>query len=174
MNIELISTIQGHEQQLTALLIDCVNSGASVGFHAPLTQSDAGYYWYKVDKGLQAGERLLVVTFIGDKLVGAIQLSLCLKANGLHRAEVEKLMVHTQYRQHGIAKQLLAAIEDIALGHQRTLLVLDTRTGDAASGLYRKQGYIEVGKIPQFVTNSNGKFESTTIFYKQLGIPVSS
>lgn len=145
-----------------------------MGFHTPLTQSDAGSYWHKVEQGLQTGERLLAVKFIGEKLAGAIQLSLCLKANGLHRAEVEKLMVHTQYRQHGIAKQLLAGIEDIALSHQRTLLVLDTRTGDVASVLYRKQGYIEVGQIPQFVTNSNGKFESTTIFYKQLDAFVSS
>lgn len=174
MDIELIPTIKGNEQQYISLLVDCVNSGASVGFHAPLTQSDAAYYWQKVEQGLQTGERLLLVKFIGKTLAGAIQLSLCLKANGMHRAEVEKLMVHTQFRQHGIAKQLLVAIEEVALSYQRTLLVLDTRTGDVASGLYRKQGYIEVGQIPQFVTNSNREFEGTTIFYKQLDIPVSS
>lgn len=171
MSIDILTTIQGRELQFELLLINSVNNGASVGFIAPLAQDEARQYWLQVDSDLQQGKRLLLAQFIADKLAGAIQLSLCPKANGRHRAEVEKLMVHTDFRQRGIAKQLLIYAEKIALDNQRTLLVLDTRTGDVSSHLYRRQGYIEVGQIPSYVCNSENKFESTTYFYKQLSAP---
>ncbi|MCW2255068.1 ribosomal protein S18 acetylase RimI-like enzyme [Providencia alcalifaciens] len=174
MSIDILATIQGRELQFELLLIDSVNNGASIGFLAPLVQDEAKLYWLQVDSDLQQGKRLLLAQFIDDKLAGAIQLSLCPKANGRHRAEVEKLMVHTDFRQHGIAKQLLIYTEKVALDNQRTLLVLDIRTGDIASHLYRHQGYIEVGQIPDYVCNSENKFESTTYFYKQLSPPISS
>ncbi|QIC16364.1 GNAT family N-acetyltransferase [Providencia vermicola] len=174
MSIKEMTSIEGIEQQLEFLLIDSVNSGASIGFIAPLMLKDARQYWQKVDNDLRKGERLLVVKYIDQQLVGAIQLSLCLKANGRHRAEVEKLMVHTAFRGHGMAKQLLMNIEQLALNHKRTLLVLDTRTGDTASHLYCKQGYIKAGEIPHFVTNAQHEFESTTLFYKLLDNNVSS
>ncbi|BBV08261.1 TPA: GNAT family N-acetyltransferase [Providencia stuartii] len=174
MSIQSVATVGGLKQQLDWLLIDCVNSGASIGFIAPITQVEARNYWQTVDQGLQTGERLLLVKLVDKQLAGAIQLSFCAKANGRHRAEVEKLMVHTAFRQQGIAKQLLLAVEQVALSHQRTLLVLDTRTGDVAAHLYRQQDYIEVGEIPHFVSNAQQEFESTTIFYKHLSVNVSS
>ncbi|WP_175486178.1 hypothetical protein [Xenorhabdus japonica] len=54
----------------------------------------------------------------------------------------------------------------MAKQHQRSLLVLDTRTNDPASALYRKCTFIEVGQIPNFTINSNGEFLGTTYFYK--------
>lgn len=174
MSIDILTTIQGRELQFELLLINSVNNGASIGFIAPLAQDEAKQYWLQVDSDLQQGKRLLLAQFIADKLAGTIQLSLCSKANGRHRAEVEKLMVHTDFRQHGIAKHLLIYAEKVALDNQRTLLVLDTRTGDVASHLYRRQGYINVGQIPGYVCNSGNKYESTTYFYKQLSAPVKS
>lgn len=168
MSIILVATIKGHESQFEDLLIDSVNLGASIGFIAPLSHHEAKQYWLQVDSEIQLNSRLLLTKFIDGQLAGAIQLSLCTKANGLHWAEIEKLMVHTHFRQQGIAKQLLIQAEKLALTHQRTLLVLDTRTGDVASFLYRQMGYIEVGEIPDFVINSDYQLESTTIFYKRL------
>ncbi|EKT62404.1 GNAT family N-acetyltransferase [Providencia burhodogranariea] len=173
MSIDILATIQGHELQFEQLLINGVNNGASIGFIAPLGLDEAKQYWLQVDSEVQQGNRLLLAQFIDNQLAGAIQLSLCQKANGRHRAEVEKLMVHTDFRQHGIAKQLLVYAEQVALDNHRTLLVLDTRTGDVASHLYRRQGYIEVGQIPDYVCSSENKFESTTYFYKQLSPSIS-
>ena len=102
------------------------------------------------------------------KVIGSVQLSLCGKANGRHRAEVEKLMVHTSERGQGIARQLMAFMEQQAGPLQRSLLVLDTRLGDTASFLYRKLGYIEAGQIPEFALSSTGELDATVYFYKQL------
>ena len=93
-------------------------------------------------------------------------LSLCSKANGAHRGEIEKLMVHSQHQ--GFAKQLMNTLEQSALLQQLTLLVLDTRLGDVASRLYHKLNYIEAGQIPQFALSSSGELNATVYFYKPL------
>ena len=62
----------------------------------------------------------------------------------------------------------MQAIESIARELGRTLLVLDTRSGDNAERLYRKLDYVEVGVIPSYAQNAAGAFNATVIFYKSL------
>ncbi|AOM42992.1 GNAT family acetyltransferase [Xenorhabdus hominickii] len=164
--ITLLDSINTKHDELINLLHDCAESDASIGFITPLGAKEAAQYWQDVETDLESGHRLLLVAQANEKIVGSVQLSLCKKKNGLHRADVEKLMVHTAYRQRGIGKILMDELEQLAKQHQRYLLVLDTRTHDPASMLYRKCGFIEVGQIPNFAINSNGEFSGTTYFYK--------
>lgn len=154
--------------ELTTLLIDCVASGASVGFLPPLTVSEGEQYWDGLEPDLRSGSRLLLVAVVEGRVAGAVQLALCTKKNGLHRAEVEKLMVYTEHRGSGIGRALMAEIEELAKRHHRTLLVLDTRTGDISSTLYRKCGYVEAGQIPNYASSASGRLDATSYFYKQL------
>lgn len=166
MDIVEIKSIGGVEKTLSDLLIDSVNGGASVGFITPIDAHDIEAYWQEVEQGLQSHERRLFVAFDGDGIVGCVQLSLCAKANGLHRGEVEKLMVLSAARGKGIAKLLMATIEQTAKDMGLLLLILDTREGDVASDLYRRLNYIEAGKIPQFARSSDGQLAATVYFYK--------
>jgi ribosomal protein S18 acetylase RimI-like enzyme len=52
----------------------------------------------------------------------------------------------------------------------RTLLTLDTRTGDKAEPLYASMGYTVVGIIPDFCCDPSdpARLDATTIMYKQL------
>src|SRR5579884_3819302 len=79
--------------QLVALLQDTVASGASVGFLHPLADADATAYLRGVIAEMAQGSRHLLVARQGGDIVGMVQLALETKANGLHRAEVQKLMV---------------------------------------------------------------------------------
>ncbi|SUV69939.1 acetyltransferase [Bordetella avium] len=153
---------------LSELLKNCVDEGASIGFLPPLAQTAAQTYWREVGASLGAGSRVLLVCTQDQRMAGSVQLSLCGKENGLHRAEVEKLMVHTDFRGQGIGRQLLEAIEAIAVQARRSLLVLDTRTGDVASRLYRSAAYVEAGQIPGFARDGHGELCGTTFFYKVL------
>ncbi|MEB6335398.1 GNAT family N-acetyltransferase [Serratia rhizosphaerae] len=168
MKIEQLNSLSESHNELVALLNDCVESGASVGFLAPLEDGEAERYWQGVAADLAQGDRTLLVAREAGRIAGTVQISYCPKKNGSHRAEVEKLMVHTAFRQRGIAQQLMAEVERQAQDNQRTLLVLDTRTGDTASILYRKAGYKEAGQIPQFARSSAGTLDGTTLFYKLL------
>ena len=168
IQIERLTSLAGDRDALCGLLVDCVASGASVGFLPPVARAEAERYWSGVERDVLDGSRLLLVARAGAQLAGAVQLSLCGKKNGLHRAEVEKLMVHTAHRGAGLGRLLLAALEAQARQAGRTLLVLDTRTGDVASTLYRKTGYLECGHIPGFALSATGELDGTTFFYKQL------
>lgn len=154
--------------QLISLLRNAVDNGASIGFILPLRDVDAYNYWAKVIADLNAGAKVLLTAEADGKIIGSAQLGLETRANGLHRAEVQKLMVHTQARGQGLGTALMNALEQKARDLGRTTLVLDTREGDDAERLYPKLGYVRVGVIPQYVSNENGGFDATVIFYKLL------
>ncbi|WP_346839503.1 GNAT family N-acetyltransferase [Microbulbifer sp. SAOS-129_SWC] len=168
MVIKEITELAAHRVQLVELLRDSVAGGASVGFLPPLSDIDAGDYWASVEEDLNAGCRRVCIAIDDGKVIGVVQLALHGKANGNHRGEVEKLMVHSACRGRGIAGRLMESIEQCARDSGRSLLILDTRVGDTAERLYRKLGYIEVGQIPAFARSAAGTLDATCIFYKQL------
>lgn len=153
---------------LIALLQDTVNTGSSVGFMPPLADGTAEHYWTSVFADVAAGKRHLLIAREDDRVCGSVQLGLVTKENGLHRADVEKLIVHSAYRNRGIAHSLLNALEDEARLAKRTLLVLDTVEGSVADGLYRRCGYNPVGVIPNYALSAQGALDSTVVFYKLL------
>jgi ribosomal protein S18 acetylase RimI-like enzyme len=113
--------------------------------------------------------RILLVARIESEIVGAVQLILDTPANQRHRAEVAKLLVHPKARRRGVARALMQAAESVARKEGRTLITLDTRTGDLAEPLYLSMGYIKAGIIPQYAVDPEGKkLEATSILYKQL------
>jgi acetyltransferase len=154
--------------KLVALLQNVVDDGASVGFLLPLAAEEATVYWQSVIDALATPHRILLVAREGERILGTVQLDLVTRANGRHRAEVMKLLVHTDYRRRGIGRALMAAIEEEARRAGRTTLVLDTRVGDAGEALYAGLGYVRVGEIPNYVCNETGALESTAVYYKLL------
>lgn len=153
---------------LVALLQNCVDAGASIGFLPPLSDEEAAAYWQSREAVIRAGAGIALVARWENQLVGSVQLGLELRANGNHRAEVQKLMVHTDFRRRGIASALMDAIEAAARQHQRTLLVLDTRRGDPSEQLYLERGYTRAGIIPHYAINADGSFSDTTFYYRLL------
>jgi acetyltransferase len=90
--------------QLIALLKDGMDNGASIGFLPPLAIEEAESYWQKRVKAIQDGEALLIVVKIDGQIVGTAQLGLENRANGNHRAEVQKVIVHTAFVDVALAK----------------------------------------------------------------------
>lgn len=157
-------------QGLAALLHDCVNSGASVNFVLPFTAQESEAFWRsKVISRLRSGAVDLLVARHGDRIVGSVQLDHETPPNQPHRAEIAKLLVHPEFRRQGIARALMAEIERRARQLGRTLITLDTRTGDNAEPLYASLGYNTVGIIPGYCLDPvEARLDSTTIMYKVL------
>jgi ribosomal protein S18 acetylase RimI-like enzyme len=153
---------------LVSLLQNVVHNGASVGFLPPLETAVAEEYWRKTISEVLTGERVLLTAHEDDHVVGCIQLALATKQNAMHRAEVQKLIVHSGFRNRGIATALLDEAEKIAREMGRTLLFLDTERGSAAEKLYPKSGYIRVGEIPQYARRTDQSLVATVLFYKLL------
>ncbi|MEP6922270.1 MAG: GNAT family N-acetyltransferase [bacterium] len=152
--------------QLVSLLQDAVNGGSSVGFLPPVSADTAETYWREAIDELTQGNRLLLVARDAGSVTGTVQLALAGKQNAPHRAEVQKLLVHTRFRNRGIARALMNAAEVAARDAGRTLLVLDTEQGSAAEQLYVKCGYTRAGVIPQFALSADGALITTVVFYK--------
>ena len=155
---------------LTDILHSSVLAGASVGFILPFAMADAQAFWTgKVFPGVQTGATVLFLARHGDRIVGTVQLGLDMPANQPHRADVAKMLVHPQARRQGVARALMQALEGEARQRQRTLLVLDTRSGDAAQPLYQSEGFEVAGEIPGYCRNPfSDVFEGTTYMYKAL------
>ena len=162
VQIEQVEIIDEHVDELSELLIQVVEDDASIGFLPPLQFSDANKYWMNVLNP----EVLLFVAKINNQIVGSVQLQLCTKQNGGHRAEIAKLMTHPNYRRNGIGRSLMKKAEERAKLEGRSLLVLDTREGDPSNLLYSTIGYIQAGKIPYYAKSANGELHSTVLYYK--------
>lgn len=156
--------------QLVGLLQNTVNGGASVGFIPPLVSSTAEAYWLETIAEVAQGKRLLLVSAEDGEVTGTVQLALVMKENASHRAEVQKLLVHTRFRQRGIARSLMSAVEMAALQAGRTLLVLDTEQGSTAESLYERCGYTRAGVIPHYARSADGSLITTVVFYRLLSI----
>jgi GNAT superfamily N-acetyltransferase len=152
---------------LSGLLQDAVHGGASVGFLAPLAPEVARQYWQDVFRGLDS-ERLLWVAERDGQLLGTVQLQSCARDNGRHRAEVQKLLVHTQARGQGVAGSLMRAVESEARAQGLRLLVLDTLRGSQAEQVYGHLGWQRAGEIPDYAAAPDGALFPTVIFFKQL------
>lgn len=162
---------------LAALLHACVHAGASISFVLPFSEAEAAGFWTdKVGPAVAAGHRLLLVARQGGRLVGSVQLGTDTPPNQPHRAEVSKLLVHPDCRRRGIARALMVALEAEARARGRTLITLDTRTGDAAEPLYAALGYRKVGVIPGYCRDpvDPTRLDGTTIMYKTLSMPAHS
>lgn len=153
---------------LVALLLDAVAHGASVGFLANIDAQQANNYLDEVKQRLVSGELLLWVVGKDKEVQGSVQLGLCQKLNGLNRAEVQKLLVHSEARRRGLGQQLMQALEAAARQKQRGLLYLDTEAGSDAEVFYRSLGYTKAGEIPDYACGPDGTYRPTALYYKLL------
>ncbi len=161
--------VRARESELIDILVDCVEGGASVGFLPPLAPAEAAGYWHSVADALREGSRVLLVAAApGAPAVGTVQLDLSMRANGLHRAEVVRLLVHRRARRGGIGRALMIAIEAEARRRRRTTLVLDTREGDPSERLYESLGWERAGVIPRYARSATGALDGSTFYYKLL------
>jgi ribosomal protein S18 acetylase RimI-like enzyme len=162
VRIETVLAIEERLDELAELLIEVVQDGASVGFLPPLQRSEAIRYWQQA----VGPDAILFVALSGNRIVGTVQLHLCTKQNGSHRAEIAKLMTSPNYRRQGIGRALMNSAEKRARLEDRSLLVLDTREGDPSNRLYASLGYIEAGRIPKYAKSANGTLDATLFYYK--------
>lgn len=164
VKIEQIKSVSDNVDQLIELLKRVVEDGASIGFLPPLDTTVARNYWESV----LAPDVYLFVAKINNRIIGSVQLHLCTKQNGRHRAEIAKLMLDPDYRRRGIGRLLLLTVEEKALQEERSLLVLDTRDGDVSNILYKSMGYISAGQIPRYAKSANEELHTTIFYYKNL------
>ncbi|WP_436772674.1 GNAT family N-acetyltransferase [Yinghuangia sp. YIM S09857] len=159
---------------LGALLAETVAGGASLGFRMPFAPADAAAWWRGQAQAVRSGA--LVVWTASDEsggapghLLGTVGLAFNTWANGGHRADVVKLMVHRDARGRGLGRTLLRTAEEYAAATGITLLMLDTEAESPAERLYAAAGWTRYGIVPGYAADPSGALRDCTFFYKPLG-----
>lgn len=160
--------VHAHVDGLAGVLADCVAGGASVSYMAPFSHDDARDAFEDFAAEVEQGRRVLLAAFADGDLVGTVQVILAVPPNQPHRGEIAKLLVHRSARRRGIAERLMEHAETEARAEGKTLLVLDTVTGDNAERLYERLGWTRVGVIPGYALYPDGRPCDTTVFWKSL------
>jgi ribosomal-protein-alanine N-acetyltransferase len=94
--------------------------------------------------------RYLVVR-IGERLVAFAGLWLM-----ADEAHVTTFAVHPDWRRRGIAQRLMVALVELSLEIGAQRMTLEVRAGnEAAQALYRRFGFIDVGRRPRYYTDDN-------------------
>ncbi|KUM78026.1 GNAT family N-acetyltransferase [Streptomyces sp. ISL-22] len=156
-------------EDLTGLLVDTVEDGASIGFLAPLDRTAAMAWWKERAGAVAAGQLAVWAACEGGRTVGTVGLAFSDKPNSRHRAELVKLMVHRDARGKGLGRRLLTTAEEAAARAGVTLLHLDTETDSLAERLYGSAGWTRAGVIPDYAASPAGVLRPTTIYYKYVG-----
>lgn len=159
-------------EDLVEVLVDCVNrgSGVSISFYPPLDPERARQFWLAKFEEAAQGKRILMLAREPEtrRVVGTVMVEFPGVDNQPHRGDVQKMLVHGDFRRRGIAKALMKALETASLEAGRTLLVLDTLKEGDAEDLYLQLGWQRVGEVPYFVRGPQGQYASTVFFYKNL------
>jgi GNAT superfamily N-acetyltransferase len=161
------------EQRLTALariLADSVALGAAIGFMDSLTRDDAARFWREsVQPEVIAGRRVLFAAERDGDVLGTVQLIVGMPLNQPHRCEIAKMIVHPSARRLGLGRALMTRAIDRARELGKTLVTLDTRTGDVAEPLYASVGFEVAGVIPEYAWDPDGKARhATTYMYRRI------
>jgi GNAT superfamily N-acetyltransferase len=183
---------------LAAIHASCITHDRTIAtFLPPLNHEKLLIYWKEKIAEVTQGKCVIFMLLNesepgskpkGTEVMGVVMLCMPYSETGKMRGFVEKLLVSPKFRNRGGARDLMQALEAEALRRGKTLLVsltalkyilprprrltvfqmLDTETDSVAEEVYKKLGYTEVGKIPNYGISPAGGTKSETFFYKQL------
>lgn len=157
-------------EQLIDLLVDAVESGASVNFVWPMTRQKSANWWDGALQSHARGERVILVAEEAGRVLGSVQLIFPGQENQAHRGDIGKLLVHTGARRRGLGAALMLAAEAEAKARGRKLLVLDTEAGSSGDRLYERLGWTRFGVVPAYAMSADGThLADCAFFYKALG-----
>ncbi len=143
--------------------------GASISYLTPFSDEDARREFKTFAAEAKHGRRVILAAFEGTELVGSVQVILALQENQPHRGEIAKLLVRRSARRRGIAKLLMERAEREARRAGKTLLTLDTTTGEDGERLYDRLGWTRLGVVPGHALFPDGRLSDTTFFWKRIG-----
>ncbi len=153
--------------ELSDVLVDCVEGGASVSFMLPFSHGEARAFFEKAIAAVSRSDTVLVVAKRDGRIVGTVQVGLDMTPNQPHRGDIKKLLVHRSARKLGLGAKLMERAEAEAKARGRSLLVLDT-AGDEAERLYVRGGWTRAGVIPDYAMWPQGGYCDTTFFWKRI------
>jgi len=114
------------------------------------------------------GDRVVLVAERDDEVVGMAHVVPSGAANAPHRAEVQRVAVAADARGTGVGRELMDAVERVALERDLTLLWLTTHEASDACAFYEAVGYRKLGVMPDYSQRPDGTLADGAFYYKVL------
>lgn len=96
-------------------------------FLPPLSHDKILASWKEWSSQVEAGTRVIIVQLQGDadssEVAGVVSLYMPETETGPHRSEVGRLLVSPEFRKRGLARGLMAVLEDVARERGRWMVV---------------------------------------------------
>ncbi|POS80665.1 acetyltransferase [Diaporthe helianthi] len=164
---------------LAGLHAQCITRDLMTGsFLPPLANDKLLNYWKDRMAEAKEGTRVIILLLNGvapaaklvhgDNLVGVAMLATPHLPSGPFRAQVQHLLVAAKYRRRGGSVTLMNEIHGHAMLKGRTLLEAQTESGSIAEKVFKKMGYVEIGKVPNYSVNASGELKDVVFLYKTL------
>jgi acetyltransferase len=153
------------QKEFADLLDDAVTVGGTVGFLLPMSEDKLERYWGGVARDMEAGERELLAAIEHGKVIGALQIAYEKAESVRHRADLQKLIVHSSDHRRGVARALLVdALERMpALGLM--MYTITTFKDGAAEALVRSLMFTRYGMMPHYGLTPDGKLHDASMHY---------
>lgn len=153
------------KEAFAALLRDAVEGGGCVGFVLPLSEDTLDRYWSGVARELAAGEREVLAAFLDGNLVGSMQIAYEKAESVRHRADLQKLIVATPQRRHGIARALLQDALQRMPAMGLVMYTVTTFREGPAEALVKELLFTQYGMMPHFGVTPEGLLHDATLHY---------
>jgi len=98
---------------------------------------------------LEQGLGIQLLAAVDEVVVGTVSLIRSPHPMLAHRAQLDDLIVHGQYRRRGIARRLLEESRAYAESMAVEILEVSCRAGTVAEQVYRRLGFVEYGRLPR-------------------------
>jgi ribosomal protein S18 acetylase RimI-like enzyme len=124
----------------------------------------------RIENTIQMAEEetgLRLVAEVDGLVVGTVMLSRNSHPLYAHRAVVDDVVVHGDYRRRGIARRLIAECRARAESMGVEILEIGVRGGTVAEEVYRRLGFIEYARLPQGIKEpgEGGNVFDEILFY---------
>lgn len=147
--------------EIHAVVVDVVSSGGAVGWLTPPTQQ-AVQDWLT---GLLHEDGRLVIARVDGRLAALGTWSRLPAEVLAHNGEIRRVMVHRSARGLGLGRRITSALIDSARSAGIEQLLCDVRGNNhAAIALYRSLGFLEYGRLPDFLAVGNHRFDRVRLY----------
>ncbi len=126
--------------------------GAALGWAGVPSEEQARSWWERVTAAATSGDGAISAAYDGDELVGLAQWQRYELAPQAHNADLDKVLVSSRCRGRGVGAALVEDMLAQARAAGVETVTLQCRGNNhGAIRLYRRWGFAEFGRLPDFV-----------------------
>jgi 8-oxo-dGTP diphosphatase len=154
------------------LITGAVESGAALGWLEPPSSAELDDLLDDIRDGLASGRAAAVIEVIDGQVAGFGYWRRHPRPTYAAHADLERLLIDPAHRRHGLGRTLLRDLVRSATAAGVEVLTLDVRGDNAgALALYRREGFTEYGRLPDFVAVGPGRWDKVLLARRLRGEP---